>query len=239
MFIPLIHIQIDWASLVTHHRIKVALTLLSPIIFGAITAYIAWQQHCLAKTQANISRDQRDIAYGKQNLENFDKLYEYVDDFYSLYINSLYLPSYYPRNHVTNNTHKIFDIYKVYTDIEKNDFSDYEKKWYQYYTDKCNSLDEILYKCKNHVEKLNYMFDENIMKKIKNFIRDSESLILHKKYMIFEYLDSELNSEQRLKDSKYEKLEKESLIKSYHEMKEEIKPYISVSDILAPRKLGE
>lgn len=223
-------------GLITVHRIKTGLTLLSPVIFGAITAYIAYQQHVLTLTQANIARDQRDIAYGKQKLENFDKLYEYLDDFHSLYNETFHFPSEYPKRHMTNNTHKIFDIYP---DIENNDFSDYEKKWVHYYMEKGNYLEKILSKCEIDVEKLTYMFDENIIRKINHFIAEAESLIFHKKDIIYQRLYSESNSKWILEKIEYEKLVKKSFVESYREMKKEIKPYISVSDILAPRKLGE
>ncbi|WP_415435768.1 hypothetical protein, partial [Acetobacter orientalis] len=79
-FLPL------WCQgLITVHRIETVITLLSPIIFGAITAYIAYQQHLLARTQANISKDHRDIAHNKIRLEHHEKLMSIYNTIGSVY----------------------------------------------------------------------------------------------------------------------------------------------------------
>ena len=180
-FVPHFHMPHKLASLITTHRIKSFLTLLSPIIFGAITAYIAYQQHCLAKTQADISRDQRDIAHNKLRVENYEKLYSMYDLFVKAY-RDIYnfewtIPLEFEKEIISDNIKDISDI------INKN----YSKElllWSREYVDKSNEIDKLLDECWDCQLKCKFMLDKSTHDIVFKYLNNARVLYEAKKNCI-------------------------------------------------------
>lgn len=235
-FIPQIHIQIDWAPLFTHHRIKVGLTLLSPIIFGAITAYIAYQQHRLAKTQANISKDQRDIAHNKQRMENYNFLYDLVKPFSEVIPLILSLPYSIPN---ILRTEKIHEVLSREISDEETQFSDKEKEWSQFIFRLKIRFEEKISECFISRNKLEYMLDEKTISKIDYFLRKSEKIFEDRWFSLSESVINKENSKERIEQIEKIIADMKDLRTSNIRMNQAIKKYMDIRDIISPRKFGE
>lgn len=225
IFISLFHIQIDWASLVTHHRIKVALTLLSPIIFGIITAYIAYQQHCLSKTQANISRDQRDIAHNKLRIENFEKIYQIHSSFSDLYVKIFNFPRLAP--HEFENEFNYERVKKV-SDLTDEKFSQELRSWVAEYIEEEKIIADMLSLCWLEQQKCKFLFDDNTYHTVFKYIQNCQKLFGIKKESISEQI--RFSCERNYTDLLAE------LTLNHHvlilDVNEKMNKFINISDII-------
>lgn len=231
-FIPLIHIQIDWASLVTHHRIKVGLTLLSPVIFGAITAYIAYQQHLLSRTQANISKDQRDIAHDKLRIENYEKLYEIYNSFLKLYRNVFIFERFYPSEFQNELEYRRFHHV---SDLVDQEIPQKIKDWAESYLDKEKELNKLLGECWDNQLRCEFMLDEKAHREILEFYNYAKSLFDTKKAC----LEKQLHYSEASDFIKIVMKEREKLNNSISNVTKKMKPYMDISDIMTTRKLDK
>lgn len=174
-----------WINFITLHRVKSALTLLSPIIFGAITAYIAYQQHCLAKTQANISRDQRDIAHNKLRVENFEKIYQIHSHFSDLYVKIFNFPRLAP--HEFENEFNYERVKKV-SELTDEKFSQELRSWTAEYIEEEKIIDDMLSLCWLEQQKCKFLFDDDTYHTIFKYMQNCQKLFDIKKESISEQI---------------------------------------------------
>jgi hypothetical protein len=235
-FVPHFHMPHKLASLITIHRIETALKLLSPIIFGAITAYIAYQQHCLAKTQANISRDQRDIAHNKLRVENYEKMFEIQDFFLTFYEETMGLKMEYPHEiyREIHNDIENMEINEI-PDLLNMKYSEKVREWAQSYIEKEQKLYEMAKIASINSKKCLLMFDEKTNNSILKFVISASRLHSIKScYITSSLYDREKNIlKERVFNysSEFEEL--------MHDMIRKMKPYMDIRDIMAPRKLAD
>lgn len=230
--IPHIHIQIDWTTLVTHHRIKVALTLLSPVIFGAITAYIAYQQHRLAKTQANISKDQRDIAYDKMRLEHNERLIAIFNKMAEVY-RALYDLECYCPNDLKNDI-RYSRAWTVEELSRNTQVIPKSKKWALGYLKKSKKISKLLDVCWINQQECKFMLDRKTYQSIFDFGNKARALFDTKK----ECLDSQIRHNELSYNDILRKINKE-LDDLMDKVTEGMGPYMDIRDIISPRKFGE
>ncbi len=227
-FIPHFHLSIEFGSLITIHRIKSFLTLLSPIIFGAITAYIAYQQHCLAKTQANISRDQRDIAHNKQRIENYEKLYPIYNENCNLLNAVVNLPHSYP---ITYQFKIPYDSFKNLSDLVDADLSEEITAWSKNMITKKNKIYDLLNVCDLNREKSKFMLDDETFECVSNVLKKINSLFVMKIDSIYKQMYDGVPSyilEVRKKERDLEDL--------FIYYTNRMKKYMDIHDIISPRK---
>lgn len=228
-FIPHFHLSIEFGSLITIHRIKSFLTLLSPIIFGAVTAYIAYQQHCLAKTQANISRDQRDIAHNKQRIENYEKLYEIQESLLNLYNEVMNFEWEYPRE--VERQINVFSVHRV-SDLIGRENSIEVEDWARAYIASEKKIYEVERLCDLIQIKCKCIFDDYTNESIMEFIIMAARLrSLKQTYIVSPMYEEELD---KLKGKIFDHCG--ILDTKMRAMISSFKPYMDIRDIISPRK---
>ncbi|MFT8850387.1 MAG: hypothetical protein ABF898_01280 [Acetobacter orientalis] len=219
-FLPL------WCQgLITVHRIKTVLTLLSPIIFGAITAYIAYQQHLLARTQANISKDQRDIAHNKLRIENFKELYEIHSSFAEVYVKIFNFPSLIPFNFIEEFEYK--GIKKVSRLVDER-FSTELQAWAIKYIEEEKIIEDMIRSCWLDQQKCKFLFDDDTYQTIFQYINNCAVYFGVKKHSIDDQLKYP-NENNYTENLARHSLKNDELIA---EVTKKMDKFINVSDII-------
>lgn len=217
-------------GLITVHRIKTVLTLLSPIIFGAITAYIAYQQHRLSRTQANISRDQRDIAHNKIRLEHHEKLIIIYNDMTTLYRELYSLERALPYELMAK---RAVDFHiRAIEELSIEGKEKNVKQWATDYIEKTKEIEKLHDKCWINQQECKFMLDKKTYQTIFDFGNKAGQLFESKK-------NSMKSSIQYNEDKTYiniiKKLDDE-LDTLLSEVTYRMTPYMDIRDIIAPGK---
>ncbi|WP_149026446.1 hypothetical protein [Acetobacter aceti] len=212
---------------------KGVVALLTPIVVGLVTVYIAWQQHLLSRTQAKLSQDQRDIAHNKQRVELFEKIYELYDDLSHGFEMLLGLTDYIPSSK---------DIVSFNENINKNYSLDCKisgdniKADMYYFISKYDEMKSKIKTFENNIHTINgkcrFIFDANTAKSIKKLCYYLSDLIWYlsevKSSMSLDksvFSDSVLNSIRRCEDCRFHAIECQLSVESLFDL------YLNISDI--------
>lgn len=225
-FLPL------WCQgLITVHRIKTVLTLLSPIIFGAITAYIAYQQHLLARTQANISKDQRDIAHNKVRLEYYEKLISIFNTVCSVYRLVSDLDFRYPSD-LSKQVGLMNTKASSIAELSRSGSSENTRQWASDRINEFKNIEEQLDKCWMNEQECKFILDKETHNVLVKFVTKARAMFDLK----VGCMDMEMIGHRAT--NSIEKIESlnDELEGVFDEISDKMTPYMDISDIIAPRK---
>lgn len=225
-FLPMLERSFIWIhEHFSDHRIKVTTQVLTPLVLGLMTLYVAWQQK-------KISHDQRDIAQNKQRIEIFQDLYGFYESLIETYRTCYRMP-----HRLPDYCRKIAPVPPSVDIADLLDRTDIQtEKWLCEYLEQRDKADELIRESAVMSLKAEFMFQKDAVDAVQVFITQV-GLFYEAK---LEFMNEEIqpgwhddDKRQALHAVKKHRIAAEQAATA---MTRAFKTYINISDITLPSK---